>query len=84
MAKNLFDFANDNSSEKMREESQNVDEKYIRAKVNEYSTMSESEMKSKLFSEIFRLIMSERFITSTLNKRDPGSAKQNSVQILSF
>ena len=53
MAKNLFDFANENKVHKSEvDDKDKVDEKYIRNKVNEYSTMSESELKSKLFSEV--------------------------------
>ena len=65
MAKNLFDYADleenekqfkscenyiENQSEKQR--SGNVNEEFLRSKVDEYSKMSQSEMLSKLLTEV--------------------------------
>ncbi|MBO4412905.1 MAG: hypothetical protein J5779_02715 [Clostridia bacterium] len=70
MAKNLFDFANENNEAG----SQNIDEKYIRNKVNEYSQMDEQQMMSKLFQEVQKSKQNGSFNYNDL------STKLNSVK----
>ena len=58
--KNLKDFASENKFENKTQTS-NVDEKYIREKVSQYSNLSKKEMMSKLFSEVSSLKQSGNF-----------------------
>ena len=51
MAKNLFDYVN-NSSNQSDTKTETVNEDYIKNKVNEYASLSENEMMSKLYSEV--------------------------------
>ena len=46
----MFDFANESNIEK--DQTQKVDETYIRSKVNEYSQMNERDMMKKLMQEV--------------------------------
>lgn len=56
MAKNLYDFAEENSCNNCRISNKNqqkaIDEEFVKNKVQEYSSMSQSEMLQKLFSEV--------------------------------
>lgn len=57
MAKNLYDFAEENSQAKVDAFNQatsknNVDEAFIKNKVQEYSSMNQGDMMQKLFNEV--------------------------------
>ncbi len=57
MAKNLYDFAEENSQAKVDAFNQttsknNVDEAFIKNKVQEYSSMNQGDMMQELFSEV--------------------------------
>ena len=49
------------SDQLMKTQTSNVDEKYIREKVSQYSNLSKKEMMSKLFSEVSNLKQSGNF-----------------------
>ena len=57
MAKNLYDFAEENSQAKVDAFNQttsknNVDEAFIKNKVQEYSSMNQGDMMQELFNEV--------------------------------
>lgn len=57
MAKNLYDFAEENSQAKVDAFNQptsknNLDEAFIKNKVQEYSSMNQGDMMQKLFNEV--------------------------------
>lgn len=56
MAKNLYDFAEENGKCEqkscLKSEKPSMNEEFVKSKVQEYSSMSQGEMMQKLFSEV--------------------------------
>ena len=83
MKKNLADFASENREEKT------VNEKFIKNRVDEYSKLSQSELKNKLFQEVNHLKSNGNFdfekissITNSVNEYLTKEQQENLKRLL--